>query len=174
MPEADSTATIRLVGTMAALRMTDTSSLRDSFPVLLDGFAAANDGGGGVFVWRATSTEQDNGGTVVRPDPIPSSNPGRWVRLYSGAVNVRWFGAGVGAAVGGVSGALIGMGIPEYEAKRYEGRVRKGGILLSVHADDGDWTKRAKQVLERTGAQDIAAAGEVKGDFANGERPARR
>jgi len=34
------------------------------------------------------------------------------------------------------SGALIGMGVPEYEAKRYEGRVKDGGILLSVHSDD--------------------------------------
>jgi uncharacterized membrane protein len=33
-------------------------------------------------------------------------------------------GAGVGAAAGGLTGALIGMGIPEYEAKRYEGKVK--------------------------------------------------
>ncbi len=41
------------------------------------------------------------------------------------------------------------MGIPEYEAKRYEGRVREGGILLSVHCDDSEWVKRAKSVLPR-------------------------
>jgi hypothetical protein len=41
-------------------------------------------------------------------------------------------GLGVGAAVGGIAGALIGMGIPEYEAKRYEGRIKSGNILLSV------------------------------------------
>jgi hypothetical protein len=40
-------------------------------------------------------------------------------------------GLGVGGAVGGFTGALIGMGIPEYEAKRYEGRLQKGGILFS-------------------------------------------
>jgi len=28
---------------------------------------------------------------------------------------------------------MIGMGMPEYEAKRYEGRIKEGGILLSVH-----------------------------------------
>jgi hypothetical protein len=27
----------------------------------------------------------------------------------------------------GITGALIGMGIPEFEAKRYEGHLRKGG-----------------------------------------------
>ena len=40
-------------------------------------------------------------------------------------------GAAAGGAVGGVTGALIGMGIPEDQAERYEGRVTKGGILLS-------------------------------------------
>jgi Transglycosylase len=30
-------------------------------------------------------------------------------------------------AIGGTTGALIGLGIPEYQAKRYEGRMRKGG-----------------------------------------------
>jgi hypothetical protein len=73
-------------------------------------------------------------------------------------------GAGVGGAVGGLTGALIGMGIPEYEAKRYEGRVKDGGILLSVHSDTSDEIKRAKEILERTGAQDISSTGEAAGD----------
>ena len=51
-------------------------------------------------------------------------------------------------------GALAGLGIPKYEAKRYESRIRKGGILLSVHAA----TKKAKQILEQTGAEDMASA----------------
>ena len=76
-------------------------------------------------------------------------------------------GAGVGGAVGGLTGALVGMGIPEYEAKRYEGRIKKGGILLSVHSDDSQWTKRAKEILERTGAEDVSSTGETKGDFQN-------
>ncbi len=66
--------------------------------------------------------------------------------------------------MGGLTGALIGMGIPEYEAKRYEGRVKDGGILLSVHSDSSDETKRAKEILERTGAQDISSTGEARGD----------
>jgi hypothetical protein len=73
-------------------------------------------------------------------------------------------GAGVGGAVGGLTGALIGMGIPEYEAKRYEGRVKDGGILQSVHSDDSKWTKRAKESLERTGAQDVSSTGEAAAD----------
>jgi hypothetical protein len=72
------------------------------------------------------------------------------------------------------TGALIGLGIPEYQAKRYEGRMRKGGILLSVHVDDQEWANKGRQILEQTGAEDIASIGETKGDFNNSDRPTPR
>jgi hypothetical protein len=56
------------------------------------------------------------------------------------------------------------MGIPEFEAKRYEGRLKKGGILLSVHCDTSDEIKRAKEVMERTGGEDISSTGEASAD----------
>jgi hypothetical protein len=90
--------------------------------------------------------------------------PGLGPFIAAGPIMAALAGAGVGGAVGGIAGALIGMGIPEYEAKRYEGRVKDGGILLSVHCDTSDEIKRAKQVLERTGAQDVSASGEAKSD----------
>ena len=79
-------------------------------------------------------------------------------------------GLGVGGAVGGVTGALIGMGIPEFEAKRYEGRLQKGGILLSVHCDTSDEIKRAKEVMERTGGEDISCTGEASADSSKTNR----
>src|ERR1700688_4396831 len=88
--------------------------------------------------------------------------PGLGPFIAAGPIMATLAGAGVGGAVGGITGALIGMGIPEYEAKRYEGRMKDGGILLSVHSDPSDEIKRAKQVLEATGAQDIASSGEAK------------
>lgn len=100
--------------------------------------------------------------------------PGLGPFIAAGPIMAALAGAGVGGAVGGLTGALIGMGIPEYEAKRYEGRVNNGGILLSVHSDDSDWTARAKDILEQTGAEDIASAGEIKGDSANSDRPMPR
>jgi hypothetical protein len=66
------------------------------------------------------------------------------------------------------------MGIPEYEAKRYEGRVKEGGILLSVHCDSSDWVTRAKEILHNTGAEDVASAGESHADFAKHDRPISR
>ena len=73
--------------------------------------------------------------------------------------------------MGGITGALVGMGIPEYEAKRYEGRIKSGGILLSVHCDNSKWTRKAKDTLERTGAQDVSSTGEASADWEKSDRP---
>ncbi|MGQ0702922.1 MAG: DUF3341 domain-containing protein, partial [Gemmatimonadales bacterium] len=100
--------------------------------------------------------------------------PGLGPFIAAGPIVALVSGIGAGAAVGGMAGALIGLGIPEYEAKRYEGLVKGGAILLSVHADDHQWARKAKQILERTGAEHIAAAGEAKGDYANAARPGVR
>ena len=86
--------------------------------------------------------------------------PGVGPFIAAGPIMGALAGLGVGGAVGGLVGALIGMGIPEYEAKRYEGRVKDGGVLLSVHCDTSDEITRAKDVLKRTGAADIASTGE--------------
>ena len=80
-------------------------------------------------------------------------------------------GIGAGGVVGGIIGALVGMGVPEYEAKRYEGMLREGGILLSVHCDNSDWVKRAKGILERTGAHHISSSGEAKADYEKTDKP---
>lgn len=100
--------------------------------------------------------------------------PGLGPFIAAGPIMAALAGVGVGGAVGGVTGALVGLGIPEYEAKRYEGRLKKGGILLSVHSDNSDWTKRAKDILQRTGAEDIASTGETKGDIQNTDKPMPR
>ncbi|HEV8002808.1 MAG TPA: general stress protein [Planctomycetaceae bacterium] len=41
-----------------------------------------------------------------------------------------------GAAVAGLSGALIGWGIPEEHAKYYDGELKAGRIVVTVHAGD--------------------------------------
>src|SRR5919199_2005179 len=97
--------------------------------------------------------------------------PGLGPFIAAGPIMAALAGAGVGGTVGGVVGALVGMGIPEYEAKRYEGRIKSGGILLSVHCDNSEWTKKAKDILERTGADDVSSASEAEGDFSNSDRP---
>jgi hypothetical protein len=48
------------------------------------------------------------------------------------------------------------MGIPEYEAKRYEGKIKEGNMLISVHSENSDEVRRAKAIFERAGAHDIS------------------
>ncbi|HXI58784.1 MAG TPA: DUF3341 domain-containing protein [Polyangia bacterium] len=90
--------------------------------------------------------------------------PGLGPFIAAGPIMAALAGAGVGGTVGGLTGALIGMGIPEYEAKRYEGMVKSGGILLSVHSDNSEWTKKAKEILERAKVSDISSTGEARAD----------
>jgi hypothetical protein len=86
--------------------------------------------------------------------------PGLGPFIAAGPIMAALAGIGVGGAVGGFTGALVGLGIPEYEAKRYEGRLQKGGILTSVHCDTSEEIDRAKEVLKRTGAEDISTTSE--------------
>jgi len=100
--------------------------------------------------------------------------PGLGPFIAAGPIMAALAGAGVAGAVGGVMGALVGLGMPEYEAKRYEGRIKSGGILLSVHCDDSEWTKRAKKILEDSGAEDVSSTGESSADFSKSDRPMPR
>jgi hypothetical protein len=86
--------------------------------------------------------------------------PGVGPLIAAGPIMGALAGLGVGGAIGGLVGALVGMGIPEYEAKRYEGQLKEGGVLLSVHCDTSEEIARAKEILKRTGAADVASAGE--------------
>lgn len=53
----------------------------------LRGHHRPNDGGEGFFHWDAESKDADNGGTVI----ALNGGRGRWVRAYSGPINVQWF-----------------------------------------------------------------------------------
>ena len=97
--------------------------------------------------------------------------PGLGPFIAAGPILAGLAGLGAGGVVGGLTGALIGMGIPEYEAKRYAGRIKEGGILLSVHCDNSDWVDRAKRILKDTGAEDISSTGEASADFEKTDKP---
>jgi len=86
--------------------------------------------------------------------------PGVGPFIAAGPIMAALGGAAVGGTVGGIAGALIGLGIPEYEAKRYEGKIREGNILISVHSDDHDETREAKEIFKQAGARDISSTAE--------------
>ncbi|MFN8391300.1 MAG: general stress protein [Bdellovibrionota bacterium] len=96
--------------------------------------------------------------------------PGVGPFVAAGPIMAALAGAGVGGTLGGIAGGLIGMGLPEYEAKRYEGRVNDGGILLAVHADTSEEATLARRVLEETGAEDISKGSEEHSDDMDRDR----
>lgn len=82
--------------------------------------------------------------------------PGLGPFIAAGPIMAGLSGIAAGAAVGGFTGALVGMGIPEFEAKMYETKLKAGNILISVHTDDGDQRKRAVDVFKQAGIKDVS------------------
>ena len=91
--------------------------------------------------------------------------PGIGPLVAAGPIFAALAGAGAVGATGGLVGGLIGAGIPEIEAKRYAGRIREGGYLISVHCDDREWAKRAKEILEATSGEDVVSTSEKRADY---------
>jgi len=126
-------------------------------PEVAAGAGATGAIAGGVFGWLVG----------IGALAIPGVGP----FIAAGPIMAALAGAGAGAALGGVGGALVGAGIPEYEVKRYEGRVKEGGILMSIHCDDREWTKKAREMLTTMGATEISSSGEHAADYAKTDHP---
>jgi len=87
--------------------------------------------------------------------------PGVGPLIAAGPILALLSGAAIGGAVGGLAGALIGMGIPEYEAKQYEAKLRAGNILMCVHADDSEEASCAREIMTEEKAEDISTGSEA-------------
>jgi len=87
--------------------------------------------------------------------------PGVGPFIAAGPIMAALGGAAVGGATGGVIGALVGLGIPEYEAKLYDGKIRSGNALISVHAENSNQVKTAKEIYKQAGAEDIHSTSEA-------------
>ncbi len=88
--------------------------------------------------------------------------PGVGPFIAAGPIMAALGGAAVGTAAGGVIGALVGMGIPEFEAKRYDEKIKTGNILISVHTEDSKQRDVAKDIFKRNHADDISTGSEAK------------
>lgn len=115
---------------------------------------------GGVLAWL----DSNQSVTIVGLGPLVAAGP--WLAAMAGA--------GAGGALGWIMGMLAGMGMTEYVAKRYAGRMRRSGILVSVHCDSPEWCERAKKTLKDTGARDISSAKESAADYGTTDRPTDR
>lgn len=86
--------------------------------------------------------------------------PGAGPFVAAGPIIFALSGAIVGGAGGGLAGALIALGISEFEAGRYENKIKEGNILISVYAENPDEINRAKAIFKEAGAQEICTTGE--------------
>lgn len=86
--------------------------------------------------------------------------PGVGPFIAAGPIVAALSGSAVGGSLGLLLGALVGLGIPEYEAKKYEHSLKDGHILLCVHTAQVD---RAKEILKANGAHDISTSSEKSG-----------
>jgi len=87
--------------------------------------------------------------------------PGVGPFIAAGPIMAALGGAAVGTATGGVIGGLVGMGIPEFEAKRYDAKIREGNILISVHTEDSAQRDTAREIFKRNDADDISTGKEA-------------
>src|ERR1700688_1141762 len=86
--------------------------------------------------------------------------PGAGPFIAAGPIMAALSGMAVGAAVGGIAGGLIGMGIPEIEARRFEGKIKSGNLLISVHTENAADITHAREIFLQAGATDICTTGE--------------
>jgi len=63
-------------------------------------------------------------------------------------------GAGTGAVIGGLVGALTHVGVPEADARHYTAAVQHGSVLLAVRASD-EQAQNVANILDRDGAINI-------------------
>lgn len=88
--------------------------------------------------------------------------PGVGPFIAAGPIMAALSGSAIGGLVGLVTGGLIGLDIPEFEAKQYEKKLERGYILISVHADSNDEVERAKNIFKNENAEDISVVNEKK------------
>ena len=85
--------------------------------------------------------------------------PGVGPVVAAGALATTLGGAAIGAVAGGIVGALVDSGVPEEDARGYEEHVRKGSILLTVHANSDEQARQGHRIFERHGGADVRGYG---------------
>jgi Heat induced stress protein YflT domain len=96
-------------------------------------------------------------GALVIPGLGPVVAGGMLATAFGVAGGTVVAGVGIGAAAGGVLGALAGLGMPDLEARYFETGFRAGRVLVTVEA--GARMLEAMAILDRSGADTGPATG---------------
>jgi hypothetical protein len=108
---------------------------------------------------------------VVPATPVPNQLGGEFAWLpeigrggipgyIAAGPIVRAIKQAEGAAVSRIGRGLVGLGLPETEAKSYQRKIKRGSVLISYHTEHTDEITRAQGVLETAGGQDFIGTDE--------------
>lgn len=96
------------IETITALRALPSSGFGAGDSYVVDGSAAAGDGGGGLYSWNDASVAADDGSTVIRPDDTSVGQAGRWIYAGKSGLDSRPTSADLASILAGKGAALIG------------------------------------------------------------------
>src|SRR4051794_27161790 len=80
--------------------------------------------------------------------------------IAAGTLGVVLSNAAAGAGIAGLVGALVGAGVPEHEAKYYQGEFEAGRAIVTVNA--ANRADEATAILRKNGAYDMSSRGAAK------------
>lgn len=108
---------------------------------------------------------------------IPGIGPVVAAGAFASAIGLPLAGAGIGAAAGGVAGALVDRGIAAEDAEVYQEGVKRGSVLIVVESSAG-YSEEARRILIDAGAVNIDQGrtreqGAAQTHFDRDERPER-
>ena len=85
---------------------------------------------------------------------LPGIGPVITVGSVATALGLTAAGAGIGAAAGGLIGALSDLGLPEEETNVYAEGIKRGGILVTVQTEEEE-RNEVEDLLHEAGAIDV-------------------
>ena len=85
---------------------------------------------------------------------VPGIGPVITVGSVAAAMGLTAASAGIGAAAGGLIGALSDLGLPEKESNVYAEGIKRGGILVTIQAEDEE-RNEVEDLLHEMGAVDV-------------------
>ena len=88
------------------------------------------------------------------------SIPGLGPFIAAGPIMAALSGSALGGSAGLLAGYLIGLNIPEYVVKGYEGSLKAGNALIAIHCDNSNEVDLATKILKREGAENITSTQE--------------
>jgi hypothetical protein len=86
--------------------------------------------------------------------------PGVGPFIAAGPLMAALSGSAIGGSLGLLVGAIVGYGIPEYEAKKYEAGLKEGKILISITTNSDEQASKASDIMKKEGGKDISSSQE--------------